>query len=83
MTRWAIAIFVGCSAAACTPTASLPEATRGYAKAVAEVAAATKEDVNRCQNAATEEERTAFCERAKKHCDMIQSTADDLAKSAK
>jgi hypothetical protein len=76
-------LIVGCLAAACTPTASLPDATRGYAKAVAEVAAATKEDVDRCQHAASEEERTTFCERAKRHCDVIQSTAGDLANSAK
>jgi len=83
MKRWLGALIVGYSAAACTPAASVPDATREYAKSISEAAAAAKEDVTRCQQADKEEQRTAFCERAKKHCDVIQSTADDLAKSAK
>lgn len=82
MSRWLAAVGVLFLTGACT-NAAIPEATRVQANAIAEVADATKEDVNRCEHGEPVEVRAKFCERARKHCDEIHRQAAELAASAK
>ena len=76
-----VVVFVVACAAACGPSVTV--AMQAYAKAIDDVAAAGKEDIDRCENAATDADRTAFCERAKKHFDVIKGSADTLSVQSK
>jgi hypothetical protein len=60
--------------AACGP--SYKDAIVAYSQAVADVASAGREDINRCE---TGDGGAPFCERAKQHFDVIQASAATLA----